>query len=71
MGMAFVDMNPFPGRLLKNRRLLHLERLRGELRELREQQEAFAALGDERRPNLRRPDNRADDAASEDDEEMG
>ncbi|XP_051935701.1 TBC1 domain family member 2A isoform X2 [Hippocampus zosterae] len=73
-GMAFVDMNPFPGRLLKNRRLLHLERLRGELRELEEQQEAFAALGADaswRRSLRRRPDDQTDNAASEDDEEMG
>ncbi|XP_019713757.1 TBC1 domain family member 2A [Hippocampus comes] len=64
MGMAFVDMNPFPGRLLKKRRLLHLERLQGELRELEEQQQAFAALA------LRRPDDQMDNVASEDDEEL-
>lgn len=29
--VAFVDMNPFPGRLLRSRRALHLQRLQGEL----------------------------------------
>ncbi|TKS65012.1 TBC1 domain family member 2A [Collichthys lucidus] len=36
--IAFNDLNPFPGRLLRNRRVLHLDRLQGELRELEEQQ---------------------------------
>lgn len=36
--MAFKDMNPFPGRLLRSRRALHLQRLQGELQELEQQQ---------------------------------
>lgn len=32
-------MNPFPGRLLKSRRALHLQRLQGELKELEQQQQ--------------------------------
>ena len=36
-------MNPFPGRLLRSRRALHLERLQGEQRELEEQQRAFVS----------------------------
>jgi hypothetical protein len=34
-------MNPFPGRILRNRRAAHLERLQGEMRELEEQQKEF------------------------------
>ncbi|XP_077388408.1 TBC1 domain family member 2A isoform X2 [Festucalex cinctus] len=73
MGMAFADMNPFPGRLLRNRRALHLERLQGEQRELEEQQKAFAALSGEdwSQQQQRRRHDRMDNAASEDDEEMG
>uniref|UniRef100_A0A665U047 TBC1 domain family, member 2 n=1 Tax=Echeneis naucrates TaxID=173247 RepID=A0A665U047_ECHNA len=32
--IAFNDMNPFPGRLLRSRRMLHLEHLQAELQEL-------------------------------------
>ncbi|KAL0974255.1 hypothetical protein UPYG_G00217760 [Umbra pygmaea] len=41
--IAFNDLNPFPMKLVKNRRALHLERLQGELRELEAQQEEFVA----------------------------
>ncbi|XP_072904655.1 TBC1 domain family member 2A isoform X2 [Hemitrygon akajei] len=34
MNIAFVEMNPFPMRLLRNRRTAHLEKLKAELREL-------------------------------------
>ncbi|XP_055488447.1 TBC1 domain family member 2A [Leucoraja erinacea] len=34
MNIAFVEMNPFPMRLLQNRRTVHLEKLKAELREL-------------------------------------
>ncbi|XP_051875255.1 TBC1 domain family member 2A isoform X2 [Pristis pectinata] len=34
MNIAFVEMNPFPMRLLRNRRTVHLEKLKAELREL-------------------------------------
>ncbi|XP_061642528.1 TBC1 domain family member 2A isoform X2 [Phyllopteryx taeniolatus] len=47
----------------RNRRALHLERLLGELRELEEQQKAFAALGGDR------ADNPMNNEAGEDDEE--
>ncbi|XP_069387314.1 TBC1 domain family member 2A isoform X2 [Paralichthys olivaceus] len=39
--IAFSDMNPFPSRLLRNRRALHLERLQGELQELEKEQRVF------------------------------
>ncbi|XP_021168357.2 TBC1 domain family member 2A isoform X1 [Fundulus heteroclitus] len=47
--IAFNDMNPFPRRLLRNRRALHLERLQGELRELEEQQKEFVTENAERK----------------------
>ncbi|XP_028271333.1 TBC1 domain family member 2A-like isoform X2 [Parambassis ranga] len=47
--IAFGDMNPFPRRLLRNRRALHLERLQAELRELEEQQKAFVTESTERK----------------------
>ncbi|CAF90403.1 unnamed protein product, partial [Tetraodon nigroviridis] len=61
--MAFGDMNPFPGRLLRSRRALHLERLQGELQRLAQQQEAFLA------ERAQRKDKDLDTAASEDDDE--
>lgn len=63
--MAFGDMNPFPGRLLRSRRALHLERLQGELQRLAQQQEAFLA------ERAQRKDKDLDTAASEDDDELG
>lgn len=57
-------MNPFPGRLLKNRRAVHLERLQGELRELEEQQKEFVTESAERK------DKELDTMVSEDDEEL-
>lgn len=57
-------MNPFPGRLLRNRRALHLERLQGELRELEEQQREFVTESAERK------DKDLDTMVSEDDEEL-
>ncbi|XP_037635464.1 TBC1 domain family member 2A isoform X2 [Sebastes umbrosus] len=62
--IAFNDMNPFPGRLLRNRRVLHLERLQGELRELEEQQKEFVSESAERK------DKELDTMVSEDDEEL-
>lgn len=47
--IAFSDMNPFPMKLLKNRRALHLERLQGELRELEVQQREFVTESAERK----------------------
>ncbi|XP_054649054.1 TBC1 domain family member 2A [Dunckerocampus dactyliophorus] len=64
MGIAFGDMNPFPGRLLRNRRAFHLERLQAELRELEEQQRTFEAVSGERK------DKELDNTASEDEEEL-
>lgn len=57
-------MNPFPRRLLRNRRALHLERLQGELRELEEQQKQFVTEHAERK------DKDLDTMVSEDDEEL-
>ncbi|XP_042338309.1 TBC1 domain family member 2A-like, partial [Plectropomus leopardus] len=63
-GIAFNDMNPFPGRLLRNRRVFHLERLQGELRELEEQQREFVTESAERK------DKELDTMVSEDDEDL-
>ncbi|CAL8267303.1 unnamed protein product [Boreogadus saida] len=41
--IAFTVMNPFPGRILRNRRAVHLERLQGEMQELEEQQREFVS----------------------------
>lgn len=64
IAIAFGDMNPFPRRLLRNRRALHLDRLQGELRELEEQQKEFVTERAERK------DKELDTVASEDDEEL-
>ncbi|XP_008419179.1 TBC1 domain family member 2A isoform X1 [Poecilia reticulata] len=61
--IAFCDMNPFPRRLLRNRRVLHLERLQGELQELEEQQKEFVTERAERK-------DKELDPASEDDDEL-
>ncbi|KAM9356801.1 TBC1 domain family member 2A [Symphorus nematophorus] len=63
--IAFSDMNPFPGRLLKNRRALHLERLQGELRELEEQQKEFVTES-----AAKHKDKELDTMMSEDDEDV-
>ncbi|CAB1337318.1 unnamed protein product [Coregonus sp. 'balchen'] len=47
--IAFSDMNPFPMKLLRNRRALHLECLQGELRELEAQQREFVTESAERK----------------------
>lgn len=57
-------MNPFPGRLLRNRRALHLERLRGELQELEQQQKDVVTERAERK------DKDLDTVVSEDDEDL-
>lgn len=62
--IAFCDMNPFPSRQLKNRRLLHLEQLQAELRELEEQQKEFVT------DSMRRKDKDLDGMVSEDDDEI-
>ncbi|XP_076861865.1 TBC1 domain family member 2A isoform X2 [Brachyhypopomus gauderio] len=41
--IAFVDLNPFPMKVLRNRRTLHLQKLRAELRELERLQAEYAA----------------------------
>ncbi|XP_034546767.1 TBC1 domain family member 2A [Notolabrus celidotus] len=64
INIAFSDMNPFPGRMLRTRRAFHLERLQGELRELEEQQRAFVTESAERK------DKELDTAVSEDDDEL-
>lgn len=62
--IAFNDMNPFPSRLLRNRRVLHLERLQAELRELEEQQKEFIA------ESVVRKDKELNVIMSEDDEDL-
>lgn len=62
--IAFNDMNPFPSRLLRNRRALHLERLQAELRELEEQQMEFIA------ESVVRKDKELNVIMSEDDEDL-
>ncbi|XP_068587555.1 TBC1 domain family member 2A-like [Cebidichthys violaceus] len=62
--IAFSEMNPFPLRLLRNRRALHLTRLQGELQELEEQQREFMTESTERK------DKDFDTAVSEDDDEL-
>ncbi|XP_069029693.1 TBC1 domain family member 2A isoform X2 [Embiotoca jacksoni] len=62
--IAFNDMNPFPRRLLRNRRALHLERLQGELQELEEQQREFVTESAERK------DKELDAMMSEDDDDL-
>ncbi|KAG9345508.1 hypothetical protein JZ751_008652 [Albula glossodonta] len=47
--IAFNDMNPFPMKLLRSRRALHLERLQAELSELAKIQEEFVAESAERK----------------------
>ncbi|XP_033478050.2 TBC1 domain family member 2A isoform X1 [Epinephelus lanceolatus] len=64
ISVAFNDMNPFPGRLLRNRRAIHRERLQAELRELEEQQKEFVTESAERK------DKELDTMVSEDDEEL-
>ncbi|TDH07264.1 hypothetical protein EPR50_G00104070 [Perca flavescens] len=62
--IAFSDMNPFPGRLLRTRRALQRERVHGELKELEEQQRQLAA------EDARHKDKALDTAVSEDDDEV-
>ncbi|XP_067374023.1 TBC1 domain family member 2A isoform X2 [Channa argus] len=62
--IAFCDMNPFPGRLIKNRRTFHLERLQAELRELEEQQKEFVT------ESVQRKDKELDGMVSEDDDDL-
>lgn len=57
-------MNPFPGRVLRNRRALHMERLQGELRELEEQQKEFVS------ESVVQKDKDLDTMVSEDDDEL-
>ncbi|XP_030251417.1 TBC1 domain family member 2A isoform X4 [Sparus aurata] len=64
ISIAFSDMNPFPGRLLRNRRALHLDRLQGELQELEEQQREFVKESSEQK------DKELDTLVSEDEEEL-
>lgn len=57
-------MNPLPSRLLRNRRVLHLERLQAELRELEEQHKEFIT------ESVVRKDKELDVMVSEDDEDL-
>uniref|UniRef100_A0A4W3I9C3 TBC1 domain family member 2 n=1 Tax=Callorhinchus milii TaxID=7868 RepID=A0A4W3I9C3_CALMI len=47
--IAFVEMNPFPMRLLKNRRAAHLEKLRAELSELERIREEYVKEREEQK----------------------
>ncbi|XP_029368197.1 TBC1 domain family member 2A isoform X2 [Echeneis naucrates] len=62
--IAFNDMNPFPGRLLRSRRMLHLEHLQAELQELEEQQKEFVT------ESIERKDKELDAIVSEEDDEL-
>ncbi|XP_069778836.1 TBC1 domain family member 2A isoform X2 [Narcine bancroftii] len=61
MNIAFNEMNPFPMRLLRNRRAAHLEKFRAELRELEKIQVEYVKERDEHKELL--------GVASEDEEE--
>ena len=63
MNIAFNDMNPFPMKLLKNRREFHMERLTAELQELERIQEEFV-----KEQQVERKDKDLDTAVSEDEE---
>ncbi|TWW55500.1 hypothetical protein D4764_09G0005490 [Takifugu flavidus] len=62
--IAFSVMNPFPRRVLRSRRALHLEHLRAELQQLQRQQEALV------KERAERKDKDLDTVASEDDDEL-
>ncbi|XP_078070086.1 TBC1 domain family member 2A isoform X2 [Mustelus asterias] len=61
MNIAFVEMNPFPLKLLQNRRTVHLEKLKAELSELESIREAYVKEKVEQKVSI--------DGASEDEEE--
>ncbi|XP_072525006.1 TBC1 domain family member 2A [Salminus brasiliensis] len=62
--IAFMDLNPFPMKLLRNRRALHLQRLQAELSELEKLQKEYAS------ENSQRKDKDLDLIASEDDDDV-
>ncbi|XP_066576535.1 TBC1 domain family member 2A isoform X2 [Amia ocellicauda] len=64
MNIAFNDMNPFPMKLLRNRRFLHREKLRVELRELEKIQEEFVTK------TVERKDKELDTVLSDDEEDL-
>ncbi|MBN3279552.1 TBD2A protein, partial [Polyodon spathula] len=64
MNIAFNDMNPFPMKLLKNRREFHMERLTAELKELERIQEEFV----KEQEVMERKDKDLDTFVSEDEE---
>ncbi|XP_078385665.1 TBC1 domain family member 2A isoform X2 [Cetorhinus maximus] len=61
MNIAFVEMNPFPLKLLRNRRTAHLEKLNAELSELERIREAYVKERVEQKVTI--------DGASEDEDE--
>ncbi|XP_041042605.1 TBC1 domain family member 2A isoform X3 [Carcharodon carcharias] len=61
MNIAFVEMNPFPLKLLQNRRTAHLEKLNAELSELERIREAYVKERVEQKVTI--------DGASEDEDE--
>ncbi|KAL7858402.1 hypothetical protein AOLI_G00185040 [Acnodon oligacanthus] len=62
--IAFEDLNPFPMKLLRNRRTLHLQRLQAELRELEKLQKEYAS------ESTQRKDKDLDLIASEEDDDV-
>ncbi|KAG9281153.1 TBC1 domain family member 2A [Astyanax mexicanus] len=64
MTIAFTELNPFPMKLLRNRRALHLQRLQAELSELEKLQKEYASEKSQRK------DKDLDLNASEDDEDV-
>ncbi|KAI4885042.1 hypothetical protein NFI96_017716, partial [Prochilodus magdalenae] len=63
MSIAFEDLNPFPMKLLRNRRAVHLQRLQAELRELEKLQKEYAS------ENTQSKDKELDLITSEDDDD--
>lgn len=62
--IAFMEMNPFPMKLLWNRRAHHLERLKAELRELESIQKEFLT------ESMGHKDRDLDPAVGEDEEDL-
>ncbi|XP_052006174.1 TBC1 domain family member 2A [Xyrauchen texanus] len=62
--IAFNDMNPLPMKLLRNRRAVHMERLRAEMKELENLQKAYEA------EHVQCKEKELDTLASEDDEDV-
>lgn len=64
MSIAFGDMNPFPMKLLQNRREVHRLKVEAELRELEQRKAQYM------KEQAEHADNQLDGPASEEEEEM-